>query len=231
MILKKGTKRVLAVLLIIISLISANSAVCFAKTDKKAETQTVTETVSNKNKEDSYTAYLDQFSESDYSHESIVHKLNGIVLENKPVKFEIKAEKSGLYCIGMSYKTLDTYMSTVRVGIKLDGKYPYSNMKSLDFPRMWKDADSEVQTDDLGNEFASQQVIFTDYYYNEAVDETVECAEKYMVYLSKGTHKVSLLPVNGKIEINYFKFAAWFLPNRILHPQTVQSIIRVKLLF
>ncbi len=212
MILKKGTIRVLAVLLIIISLLSANYAVCFAEKEAVAEKTVTTQAENSKNKDNSYTAYLAQFSESDYSHESIVHKLNGKILENKPVKFEIKAEKSGLYCLGMSYKTLDTQMSTVRIGIKLDGKYPYSNMKALDYPRMWKDADSEVRTDDLGNEFASQQVIYTDYYYNEAVDETVECAEKFMVYLNKGTHKVTLIPVSGKIEIDYFQFAASVSP-------------------
>lgn len=213
MILKKGIIRILTVLLIIISLISTNFAVCFATTDENAEGQTVIETVSNKYKKDSYTAYLAQFSESDYSHNSIVHKLNGTILENDPIEFEISAENSGLYRIGMSYKALDTQMSTVKVGIKLDGEYPYSNLQALDFPRMWKDADKEVRTDDLGNEFASQQVIYTDYYYNEAVDETVECAEKFMVYLTKGSHKVSLLPINGKIEIDYFEFSASAVPD------------------
>lgn len=206
--LKRSILRVLTALLVIISLISANFTAIFATAAGVGENTAQYSAQAAVKTENSYSAYLAQFSEPDYSSENIVFDLNGTVLENREVQFDIEVQKSGLYAIGMSYKVLDVQMSDASIGIKIDGAFPYANMQQMEFPRMWKDDEDAIRTDDLGNEFAAQQVLYTDYYYNEAVDETVECGEKFTVYLTSGMHRVTLVPVSGKLDIEYFKFAA-----------------------
>ena len=215
--LKKSTVRFFTVFLIIISLISADLSIVFAE-GELAENSAIDLAVFNTNNKNSYSEYFAQYSASDYSHENIVCDLNGSVIENDTIEFDVQVEESGLYGIGMSYKVLDDKKSTVKIGVMLDGNYPYSNMKALTFPRMWTNAQSEITTDDKGDEFASQQVLYTDYYYNEAVDETVECGEKFTVYLTKGSHKVCILAISGKIQIEYFKFSSTYSADNYSKP-------------
>ncbi len=204
MILRKGLIRVLSLFLSLICVLS----LAFSASAESKDEFINDEIVINDKISGSYTAYLANFSESDYSKDDIVTDLNDVVLENENIEFEINVKNSGLYNIGMSYKALDTKMAYLQIGLKVDGEYPYTNLSEINFPRMWKDADDVVQTDDLGNEFASQQVLYSEYYYNDAVDETVEAEENYMVFLQKGSHVITLLPVSGKVQIEYFKFSA-----------------------
>ena len=215
--LKKGIIRIFALIIAAVILLCMNSAVCYADNEKLVDNVELGENVATSNIKQSYTAYLSEYSKSDYSRDNIICNLDGIILE-QTVDFAVTVENSGLYRIGMSYKTLDIKMSTVRIGVMVDGQYPYSNMEQLDFPRMWMDEDSVVRTDDLGNEFASQQILYDNYYYNEAIDETVECSEKFMVYLEAGSHNVSLVPLVGKIQIEYFKFSAASSPKEYSAP-------------
>lgn len=205
MYLKGSILRVLTALLVVISLFCANFGAVIASADSSTDITSVK--IADKT-ENSYSAYLAQFSESDYSSSDIVANLNGAVLENGQVTFDVEAPKNGFYYIGMSYKVLDVQMSDVALGIKIDGLFPYLNMQKIEFPRMWKDEENVVSADDLGNEYAAKQVLYTEYYYNEAFDETVANGEKFKVYLTAGAHQVSLIPVSGKLEIEYFKFAA-----------------------
>lgn len=207
MILKRRIIRTLAAIIVTLSILGSNCALVFAQPNN---TTAVADTLSDSEmgKNSYYSEYISQFSESDYSSKNIVYDLKGVILDNKSVDFEINVEESGLYGIGMSYKALDTQMSTVRIGIRVDGDFHYSGMQRMEFPRMWTDADKGVKTDDLGNEYASAQVLYTDYYYNEAIDQSVKYGEKFLIFLSVGVHKVSLIPVSGTIEIEYFKFSA-----------------------
>ncbi len=207
MILNRSFKRVLATILVALNMLNVNCVFMAAQPEKA----TAVAEVKSENaavKDNSYSAYMQSYSESDYSTENIVHNLGGALLKDEEISFEITANEGGLYGIGMSYKALDEQMSDVNLGIKVDGKFPYEKLQKIGFPRMWCDADKEVKTDDLGNEYASPQVIYTDYCYNEAVDESVECGEKYLVYLEKGVHRITLIPVSGSLEIEYFKLCA-----------------------
>lgn len=215
MVLKNCKMRFIS-MLIVIALLSASFPATLAQ--KNSGNAVFDEAVRISSKEDSYSAYLSRFSDSDYSPEEIVHQLDGAVLDNDVIEFEISAKRSALYGIGMSYKVLDTYMADVAIGLKVDGEYLYANMQTLSFPRMWVNQDEEVPTDDLGNEYASPQVLYDGYYYNAAIDKTVECNEIFTVYLTEGAHKISILPVSGKLEIEYFKFYSVIPPENYTEP-------------
>ena len=221
--LKKGIIRNFAIIMAVLIFLNLGSSICSAENVETAKNEVSKQIISTENKENSYSAYLSKYSESDYSQDSVIFDFNDTILDKSAVDFEVNVKKSGLYRIGMSYKALDAKMATVKIGLKIDGEFPYLNMEEIEFPRMWMDEDSEVRTDDAGNEFASQQILYQNYYYNEALDESVECKENFMVYLTQGNHKVTLIPLKDKIQIDYFKFAAAVSANEYSYPSNSEQ--------
>ena len=209
MILKRKALRSLIAILVIISCITSSLVMATADTVNKAEaTKTNTDLAIKTSKDkNSYTTYLSKYSKSEYSSEDVIYDLKGQTFKNKPIEFTVNVEKDGLYFIGMSYKSLDSNLGDIILGLKIDGKYLYSNMKELAFPRMWCDKEG-VNADALGNEYVPEQVIYNDFFYCEAFDNALEATEKFMVNLTKGEHKIVLVPKKGEIKIEYFKFAA-----------------------
>ncbi len=209
MVLKRKAIRSLIAILVIISCIASSLMAVSAASEKNTALEKITDELAIKTSKDknSYTTYLLKNSKAQYSAKDVVSKLNGKTLKNKPIEFSVDVEEDGLYYIGMSYKALDTNMENLVVGLKIDGKFYYNNMRELNFTRMWCDKEG-VNTDASGNEYVPEQVLYGDYYYNEAYDEALEATEKFMVSLASGKHTVTLIPVKGQIQIDYFKFAA-----------------------
>lgn len=205
MILKRKAFRSLIAILMVIVCIT--SCLFTATADTAAEKGSVDIVVNTSKGKNSYSAYLSKHSKSEYSSEDAVSKLNGTIVDKKAIDFNINVEKDGLYAIGMSYKALDEDMAEICIGLKIDGKFVYTNMKDLEFPRFWCDSDG-INADYLGNEYVPEQILYDGYVYAEAFDEALEATEKFMVDLTKGEHTITIIPVKGKFAIEYFKFAA-----------------------
>lgn len=209
MILKrKAIRSLIAILVIIGCLTSSIMAVTAEKSDSAQTDKAVTDLAIKTSKDkNSYTTYLSKYSKSEYSSKDVIHDLNDAVLSKEPIEFTVNIENDGLYYIGMSYKSLDSSLEDIILSLKIDGKFLYSNMQELAFPRMWCDKEG-VNADALGNEYVPEQIIYSDYYYSESYDDALEATERFMVNLTKGEHTVTLIPQKGKIQIDYFKFAA-----------------------
>ena len=215
-ILKRSILRILTSVLLIISLITANIVVSAEKAETAPET-TDAQAVTVPENDSSYSTYLSLYSESKTTTEDVVYDINA-VLDTEAIEFDVTVPQTGIYYIGMRYKSLDKQMSDFRMGLKIDGSFPYNEAERMEFPRMWCDEVGQNLVDDMGNEFAAQQVQYTDFFYNEAIDETAQKGDKYIIYLTEGTHKISLIPATGKMEIDYFKFAATATPEKYTAP-------------
>ena len=215
--MKSSRLHILIAVMLVISCLTANM---FCISAENVDTTPIADTTTvNVSKNDSsYSSYLSLHSDADTTDQDIVYGLNNTVLDSAPVEFEVNVPKTGNYYIGMNYKSMDTIMSDFRLGIKIDGAYPYDKAEKIEFPRMWCDEDGQKLVDDLGDEFAAQQVQYKDYFYNEAIDETVLAGDKYIINLKEGTHKITLIPVVGKMEVDYFKFVATALPQKYTTP-------------
>ena len=154
-----------------------------------------------------YAAYVAAHGDTPAATAEAVYALEGAVLEKEAVSFPLAVPESAYYYVGLSYRAPQRQMSGVTLGLRVDGAYPYEAASALEFPRMWTNEDGEVHRDDLGNEFVAQQVPYTEYFYNESVDESIQCGEKYRVYLTAGTHTVTLEPKEDAIQLEYFRFA------------------------
>ena len=201
-------KRIIcAVLCVFIISNFSNFFVTYSANTKKTEPDAKIK-ISASAEENSYGNYIKKHLDSKRADKSIDVDLSGKKLAEKEVAFKIDVTRQGLYGIGMKYRALDSSMGDILIGLKLDGKYPYSDAESLEFPRMWKDDADSKKTDAMGNEYVPSQVLFDGYCYNEAIDDAVQYDDKLYIYLSEGTHSVSLIPVKGKVELKQFSFSA-----------------------
>lgn len=206
MILKR--KAICSFIATIVAISCITSSLFIASADTAAATEGNVDLAIKTSKDiNSYSSYLSKYSKSEYSSKDVIYNLNGAVIEAQPVEFNINVENDGLYAIGMSYKALDMDMDDIIIGLKIDGEYLFANMEKLAFPRMWCDSDG-VNADAYGNEYVPEQVLYNDYYYYEVYDDALEATEKFMVNLTAGEHKISIIPQKGKCQVEYFKFAA-----------------------
>lgn len=163
--------------------------------------------VENKHDNNSFLEYLSLHSTAEYSEQAIVKKMDNATLGTNNVNFSVSVDCDGFYGVGLSYKTIDNAYSNVKIGVKIDGVYPYDEATEFELPRMWCNDGAANRVDAAGNEFAPQQIEYKDFYYNEPICDVTESNEKYVIYLSKGVHNVEIVSVDGKIEIEYFAFS------------------------
>ena len=153
-----------------------------------------------------YEKYIADHS-GEVTNESVKVDINSKLEINGTISFDIDVPVKGLYSIGMSYKNYDSKNENISFGLKVDGEYPYQAAKDFELHKMWRDK-GEIRIDDIGNEFASEQVIYEDYFFNEVIDLALIDGHKYKLYLTEGKHNITLLEPNVAFDIAYFMLVA-----------------------
>lgn len=111
------------------------------------------------------------------------------------LRFPLTVDADGLYTLRLDYRPLPGRGGDIRVGVRLDGQYPFAEARELSFPRLWQDAD-ERQTDTYGNEFISEQVEADRYVQYEAQDIVGSHNGAYLFRLTEGDHILELIAVS-----------------------------------
>lgn len=166
----------------------------------------------------SYAEYLNNNSDAIASSESIRAELNAELLKEGTVSFEIDVKNAGYYTVGMCYKAKDKGTQNLCFGLMVDGVYPYDYAVKFQLPRMWCDEGGKNRVDELGNEFAAQQIPFDGYYFNTVVDETLETGYMPYIFLSEGTHEIDIIHNSGEFSIQYFEFGKTVQPDSYKEP-------------
>lgn len=166
--------------------------------------------------ENSYLSYLEANKSSDFALVSVKNDAP-FTVSDQTVQFQMEILVDGLYNIGLSYKAADNNNGVFEFGLKLDGEFPFDEAQKLYLPRIYCD-EGEKRVDGLGNEFAAKQVPFEDFYYSTANDITKWTNDEYYVYLTAGTHDISVIPVTGSFEVEYFEFGKIEIPKTYQKP-------------
>ena len=176
----------------------------------------------------SYTEYLNNNSDIIASSESIRTELNAELLKDGTVSFEIDVQNAGYYTVGMCYKATDTGTQNLCFGLMVDGSYPYDYAEKLQLPRMWCDEGGKKRVDELGNEFAAQQIPYDGYYFNTVVDETLEAGYMPFIFLTKGVHKIDIIYRSGEFSVKYFEFGKAVEPEQYKQPDNTNEYYKGK---
>lgn len=196
-------KRILAFVLLTTVMLSSCILHISATENTEEKMQSVTIDTNN---DKTYEDYLIRHKNIVTVTETIKKEVNEIVKEN-PVQVQIEIQQEGMYSFGMSYKAMDNNLSDLKIGLQIDGKYPYESAKALPFPRMWMDEET-IMKDSKGNEFAPSQVPYDEYYFNYTSNSLTEGNPKYLFYLSQGVHNISVLYVESQIDVEYIQFGS-----------------------
>lgn len=197
-------KRYLAYILTAVIVFSCfSSSIAYAQDDDNTRLQSGLMTSSINS---DYEKYIADHS-GEVTNESVKVDINSKLEINGTISFDIDVPVKGLYSIGMSYKNYDSKNENLSFGLKVDGEYPYQAAKDFELHKMWRDK-GEIRIDDIGNEFASEQVIYEDYFFNEVIDLALIDGHKYKLYLTEGKHNITLLEPNVAFDIAYFMLVA-----------------------
>jgi len=216
--LKKKFVCILLCVLMINSIVFSNVFTVNADTSEDSSNTPISSDALKSEKDDSYDTYISKYKNNSPTKDNIEINLNEEKLDNNPITFNVNVKQAGLYGIGMTYKSLDKSMGNINIGLKIDGDYPYFSASKLEFPRMWCDDKNDKKVDAHGNEYVPSQVIYDDYYFNKAIDDAVKYDDNYYVYLSKGVHNISIIPVKGEIVIKQFCFFATTESDKYVKP-------------
>ena len=182
----------------------------------------------NVNKENSYTRYLEKYSEKEakdahqyfaaannvISENTILNEDKSydygsktIKLENKQtVTFDLNVEKAGLYNIYVDYYFYDNSINDVEASFKINDDYPYYESKQVLLKADWKPSTTSFQVDRYGNQIIpSSNKEFKWYRYSDGLGELSDGSRLYnntfKGYFNKGSNKFTLEVKSGTIII------------------------------
>lgn len=108
------------------------------------------------------------------------------------VSWRFTVPEDALYGLRLVYRPMEDGLD-IKLGIQLDGTYPFSGLETVTFFRAWKNAEKDARTDAQGNELTPEQVQADGFIQQEARDSTGMTIEPYMFSLSAGEHTLTLL--------------------------------------
>lgn len=132
---------------------------------------------------------------------SLYGEENVLILNpNSSVTYDFSVKDNCLYNLILKYKIYDESGMDAKIGIEIDGTYPFVAAEEIEIARMWADA-GEFRTDDFGNQFSPEQTDYQGFVSKRLFDATGEITEPYLFGFSKGNHQLTLSVKSGSIAI------------------------------
>lgn len=128
--------------------------------------------------------------------------------DNKILKFGdsvsslINVSNDGMFLLNLSYTSRDT--QDISLNLLIDGKSPFDEAERLIFPVFWQNA--EKRTNNNGNEFTPEQIVFDESVSSYAYDYSGENEFAYEFLLSSGEHEITLKVEAGEFLLDKLVF-------------------------
>ena len=134
--------------------------------------------------------------------------------ENSLVEFEVEVQKEGFYNLSLVYYPIAGKNSDIERSIFIDGKLPYKEMASMDFYRIWRfdleednlnangSATYHWEKDNQGNDNRPSMIEAPEWITSYVYDSEGYVTSPLAVYLTKGTHTITMLSLREPMLIN-----------------------------
>lgn len=158
-----------------------------------------------------YQVLTDHLVGSHISKDCLVWNDNTSFQQQGSVVYEIVVPKDAVYNVRFTYLPISktggnsdasddkSSTSPVTLGIKIDGKVMYSGLEALQLPRIFTNLGAtvtkpagDIRVDSLGNELTPEQVEYGEFVTAYAKDPVGVVADPYLVFLSAGTHLITV---------------------------------------
>ena len=158
-----------------------------------------------------YSVLLDALKDERVTKDCLVWSDNDTFKQQGKVVYTITVPEDGFYNVMFRYLPLTKTGATaakdddrqskspVELSLLIDGKTLYKGLDGLSLPRCFINNGAttdkptgDVRTDSLGNQLTPEQVQYSEFVTAYAIDPVGVVADPYKIFLSKGTHEVTL---------------------------------------
>ena len=133
------------------------------------------------------------------------------------VTYEFEVKQSGLYNLEMFYYPIAGNNTTVEIGMKLDGEYPFSAAKTFTLDRYWAD-ESAIRKDSRDNEIRPGQTEYDTWVTYPVKDKEGLFNEPYYFYLEAGKHTLTFIGIKVNVAFKSFTFKNYDAPDIYTRP-------------
>lgn len=152
-----------------------------------------------------YEKYLEKYKGNLYEGEEItysagnLHLDNALLEEGKEVEVTVNVKKAAAYVLGFDYQTLGSNILPTNVSIKVNGEYPYDELKRVFLGDTWISGD--VQYDRYGNECLAMPSKVQDWKKAYIHDTAYLYSEPMLLYLGEGENILTFQANEGSIKL------------------------------
>lgn len=153
-----------------------------------------------------YTAYMEDDVEKEPEVYSDYEGMSGdsiLTSESAYIEFEVEVTEPGFYKVELLYYPVEGKNSEIQRSFFVDGALPYGELSLIEFSRIWstdvaQENFSEGLThvtwnkDNQGNDMKPTSVEIPEWITSELYDNNGYITEPLCVYLSEGTHTISI---------------------------------------
>jgi len=121
-------------------------------------------------------------------------------------EYEFEVNTSGNYNLEIFYHPLKGKNSSVDIGIRIDGKYPFSATKNIELDRYWSNGLTIFERDRKGNELLPVQTEYETWITYPVKDKEGLFNEPYFFYLEAGKHTLTIEGIRVETVFKTFVF-------------------------
>ena len=119
--------------------------------------------------------------------------------------FDFDVATAGNYCLELFYYTISGGSTTVDVGIRIDGEYPFTACNDITLDRYWEDA-TDIKKDSKDNELKPTQVEKDMWVTYPIKDKEGLFNDPYFFNLSAGKHTLTIEGIRTNIALKTITF-------------------------
>lgn len=228
-------KRILAFILTAAVALSMQPAIYAENTEEaveESEVSTITNIMNTGNRDSTYSAYYEKHGSDKKPNAEIVIEAKKAVCgadadgvepvyeitdyegekdcfvwtnNRGEVSFDFEVAETGIYNMELFYYTISGGSTTIDIGIKIDGEYPFTACNDISLDRYWEDA-SEIKKDSKDNELKPTQKEKDMWVTYPVKDKEGLFNEPYFFYLEEGKHTLTLEGIRTNIALKTIKF-------------------------
>lgn len=182
---------------------------------EKYEGYDLTAEVEGINREDTYTEYLNSYSDASNSADTIDIDIFNYTVgndvevydnyegaekalytgEKSEVTWEVEVRQEGFYNVYLEYMTVESRGVPIERSLRINGELPFADAANLTFGRMWTDS-GDVLQDNQGNEIRPSQIEVYNWQNAYCKDDMGYIVKPYQFYLKEGKNTITLIGVN-----------------------------------
>ena len=204
----RALKRVGAITIALILLLSLADILCFADNDNTDETVINSSTEWNLL---SYDNWLAGVSKTELGKDSVRVETNGFLLEdNGEYTANVTLNNGGLYGLKIGYTAVEVkslFSSPIQISVAVNGNIPYREASSLTLSRVYESVSPDFEKDEKGNDIQPEQKEVTpDRVYILSDASGYHSSGLYLPF-NAGENSITIKSLRSDIKINFIEVA------------------------